>query len=61
MAPNHAVRDYLHKERERILEGLIQAAIDTLHHDTDHGDDVDKYEREVLRKKFTAVLASHPH
>ena len=39
-----------------VIDRLIQVAIDTLHHDTDDGDAVDKYEREVLRKKFSAIL-----
>lgn len=39
-----------------LIEKLIQAALDTLHHDTNHGDAVDKYEREVLRKKFADIL-----
>lgn len=39
-----------------IVDRLIQAALDTLHHDTDDGDAVDKYEREVLQKKFSAIL-----
>jgi hypothetical protein len=39
-----------------MIDRLIQAAIDTLHHDTDGGDAVDKYERDVLRKNFGAIL-----
>lgn len=42
--------------KEAIISRLIQAAVDTLHHDTNDGDAVDQYEREVLREKFTAIL-----
>lgn len=54
---SRAVKNYMDKERERILDGLVQAAISLLHHDTTDGDDVDQYERKVLRERFTAVLA----
>lgn len=42
--------------QRNLVDLLIQAALDTLHHDTDDGDAVDKYEREVLRRKFTEIL-----
>lgn len=38
------------------IDRLVQAALDTLHHDTTDGSSVDKYERDVLRKKFAAIL-----
>jgi hypothetical protein len=41
-----------------VIDRLIQAALDILHHDTDHGDAVDLYERKVLRERFAAIL--HP-
>ena len=53
---SQAIREYMLKERERILDGLVAAALDVLHHDRTEGSDVDEYEREQLRKKFTEVL-----
>lgn len=44
------------KVKDEVIDRLIQIALDVLHHDTDHGDAVDQYEREVLRAKFTAAL-----
>lgn len=44
------------QRQDDVIDRLIQVALDVLHHDTDDGDAVDKYEREVLQKKFSAVL-----
>lgn len=48
----------LNKRRAELVEKLVDAAIDTLHHDTDEGSDIDHYERAVLTSRFTALLAS---
>lgn len=51
-----AVRRYMNDMRERVLDRLVVAALDVLHHDRTDGDDVDKHERAQLREKFTAAL-----
>lgn len=44
---------------EMVVDRLVQAAIDVLHHDTTEGGTVDKYERRLLLEKFDAILAIH--
>ena len=47
----------LNKERKsRLIDGLIEAALDILHHDIDIDDAAGKWELENLREKFGAVL-----
>jgi hypothetical protein len=42
--------------RGATVDRLIDAAFDVLHHDASEGTDVDKYERDTLRKKFKSIL-----
>jgi hypothetical protein len=43
-------------DRLDLIDGLIDDAMSVLHHDGDHGDDCDIYERETLGKKFADRL-----
>ena len=51
-----AVRKFMNDMRERVLDRLVETALDVLHHDRVDGSEVDKYERAQLRQKFTAAL-----
>jgi hypothetical protein len=42
--------------RETLIDALVQEAISVLHHDTTENSEVDRYERETLRKRFASVL-----
>lgn len=42
---------------DRVVEQLIDAAMDVLHHDRTEGSAVDKYERKTLSNKFCTILA----
>lgn len=44
-------------QHDRIVEKLIDAAMDVLHHDRTDGSEVDKYERNLLSQKFCTILA----
>ena len=47
----------LSKERKAsLINDLVEAALDTLHHDIDLNDDAGKWEIESLQEKFGAVL-----
>jgi hypothetical protein len=39
-----------------VVEKLIQEAVSVLHHDTTEGSEIDRYEREALRKRFAPLL-----
>lgn len=53
---SRVVKAYMEKERARVVERLIIAALDVLHHDRTVGSDVDKYECDQLRQKFMAAF-----
>ena len=42
-----------------IVERLVDAALDVLHHDRTEGDEIDKYERHTLRTKFGMILGAN--
>jgi hypothetical protein len=47
----------LNKERKsRLIDDLIQVALDILHHDIDINDDAGKWEIERLQEEFGVIL-----
>lgn len=44
-------------QHDRIIDKLIVAALDVLHHDRTDGSEVDQYERKQLSQKFCTILA----
>lgn len=44
-------------QHDRIVEKMIDAAMDVLHHNRTEGSDVDKCERKLLSEKFCTILA----
>ena len=43
---------------DRVVDQLIEAAMDVLHHDRTEGSEVDTYERKMLSEKFCTILAN---
>lgn len=55
--PGESQLGYMAEQREKLMVKLIDGALGVLHHDRSEGTDVDRYEREQLRKVFDQAFS----